>query len=94
MSQKIVMSIKTDKEIKEKAQAIAKQMGFSLGTLLSAYLHNFVIHKTVYFSAEPVFNMSKKTEKELDSIEKDIKTKKNLSKKYKDVNQALSYLKS
>ncbi len=93
MANKIVMSLKTDKETKDKAQKLAKQMGFSLGSLLNAYLHHFVIHKVVYFSAEPAYTMSKKLEKELTFLEKDLKNKKNLSKKFTNVNEALSYLK-
>lgn len=66
---KTVMSIKTDKKLKEQAQKTAKNMGFSLGTLLNAYMKQLVVNKVIYFTAEPSYYMSEYLEKELDKIE-------------------------
>jgi addiction module RelB/DinJ family antitoxin len=47
-----VMSLKTDKQLKAKAQKLAKQLGFPLGTLINAFLRQFVRNKSIYFSLE------------------------------------------
>ena len=46
-----VINIKTNPVIKTKAQAVAKELGFSLSSLVNAYLKHLVKTKTVYFSA-------------------------------------------
>ena len=43
--------IKTDPTVKEEAQTIAEKLGFSLSSILNAYLRQFVKTKTVNFSA-------------------------------------------
>jgi len=43
---------KTDPQIKVKAQKTANELGFSLSSLLNAFLRQFVRTKTVSFSAE------------------------------------------
>jgi addiction module RelB/DinJ family antitoxin len=90
----ITMSIKTDKEIKEKAQTIAKEMGFSLSTLLNAYMRQFIKTKEVNFSAEPYYLMSEKLEKELAPIMEDIKHGRNLSPKFNNAKDFINYLES
>ena len=45
---KTVVTIKTEKKLKDQAQKVAKIMGFSLGTLVNAYLRQLVINKVVY----------------------------------------------
>ena len=89
-----VMSVKTEKEIKEKAQKIAKKMGFPLGTLINAFLRQFIRDKAINFSMEPTIPMSKALEKELARIEKDIKEGKNMSPEFNDVEDAIKYLRS
>lgn len=44
--------IKTDPKVKAKAQETAKELGFSLSSILNAFLKQFVKTKTVNFSAE------------------------------------------
>ncbi len=46
-----VINIKTNPTVKTKAQAVAKELGFSLSSLVNAYLKHLVKTKTVYFSA-------------------------------------------
>ncbi len=66
-----LISIKTDLKIKKKAQKIAKNLGFSLSSLLNAYLRHFVETETVFFSSqyeEPtkyLLDMLKESEKEI-----------------------------
>ena len=87
-----VMSIKTDREIKEEAQKLAKRLGFPLGTIINAFLRQFIREKTVIFSMEPTYRMSKFLERELKKVEKDIKTGKNISPAFEDVEEAIKYL--
>ena len=42
--------IKTDPEVKLKAQKVAKEIGVSLSSLLNAWLRDFIKTKTVTFS--------------------------------------------
>lgn len=74
-----VMSVKTEKVIKEQAQKLAKQMGFPLGTLINAFLRQFIRDKSINFSMETTEVMTAKLEKKLEKIEKDIKNNKNIS---------------
>ncbi len=43
--------IRTEPEVKAKAQKVAKELGFSLSSLLNAWLRHFIRTKTVTFSA-------------------------------------------
>lgn len=43
--------IRTEPEVKAKAQKVAKELGFSLSSLLNAWLRHFIKTKTVTFSA-------------------------------------------
>lgn len=45
------ITIKVDRETKEKAQQIAKELGFSLSSIVKAYLRHLIKTKTVHFSA-------------------------------------------
>ena len=87
-----VMSVKTDKQIKEKAQKLAKKMGFPLGTLINAFLRQFIRDKAVNFSMEPAIPMSKALEKELSIIEEDIKEGRNISPTFSNANDMIDYL--
>lgn len=90
---KTVVTIKTEKTLKEKAQKIAKELGFPLGTLINAFLRQFVRNKTVYFTTINADAMTGEMEKQLDEIEKDIKKETNLSPSFSDMKEALVYLK-
>ena len=46
---KVIINIKTEKEIKENAQSIAKEMGISLSDVINASLRNFIRTREVYF---------------------------------------------
>jgi len=49
MNTKTLLTVKTDKSLKEAAQKTAETLGFSLGTLVNAYLKQFVRTKEVSF---------------------------------------------
>jgi len=50
-----VINIKTNPEVKAKAQKVAEELGFSLSSLINGYLKHLVKTKTVHFntSEEP-----------------------------------------
>lgn len=89
-----VMSVKTDKKLKAKAQKLAKDMGFPLGTLINAFLRQFVRDEAVSFTMapQPPYTMSKKLEEELAEIHEDIKQGRNLSPKFDTMEEAINYL--
>lgn len=74
---KTVVNIKVDKQVKLRAQKLAKELGLSLSTVLNAYLRQFVRDEQVTFAAVP--RMSAELEKLLGPIETDIKKGRNLS---------------
>ena len=45
-----LITVKTKPEIKEEAQKIAANLGFSLSAIVNAYLSQFVKNRAVYFS--------------------------------------------
>lgn len=49
---KTLLSIKTDKEVKQKAQKLAGKLGFPLSTIINAYLREFVRDRSIHFSLE------------------------------------------
>jgi len=87
-----VINVKTEKEIKEKARKIAKEMGFSLSSLINAYLRHFLRSKEVYFSLAP--KMSPELEELLGRVEFDIQRKRNLSKAISSKAELGKYLRS
>src|SRR4051812_48286680 len=44
--------IKTDPKVKEEAQKTAEELGFSLSSIINAYLRQFVKTKSISFSAK------------------------------------------
>lgn len=45
-----VITVKTPSEVKTKAQKVAKELGFSLSSLVNAYLRQLIETKTIHFS--------------------------------------------
>ena len=87
---KTVINIKTNKEIKENAQKIAKDIGLSLSDVINASLRNFIRTREVYFSAIP--RMTPEFERLVGKIEEDIKEKKNLSQSFSSPEKINDYL--
>ncbi len=83
------MLIKTNKELKVKAQKLAKEMGLPLGTLVNNYLKTFVVERQVVFTA-PMPN--KKTIRAIESARKDIKAGKNLYGPFDSAKEAIAFL--
>lgn len=89
---KTVISIKTDKEIKENVQEIARKLGLTLSDVVNASLRNFIRTREVYFSDIP--RMTPEFERLVGRIEKDIKKGKNLSPAFKNTEEMDRYLDS
>lgn len=93
--QKILINVKTDREIKKNAQSIAKELGLSLSDVINASLRNFIRTREVYISSIP--RMTPEFERIIGRIEKDIKKKRNISKTFtslKDMNAHLDSLRT
>jgi len=73
---KTTTSVKLDKEVKEEASKLAKELGLNLSVVINATLKKFVNERRVVFSAHPELNA--KTRKKFLKIRDDIKKRKNL----------------
>lgn len=87
-----IINIKTEREIKDRAHKLAREMGFSLSAVINAYLRQFIRNKAVNFSLAP--NMSAELESLLGKIEYDISRGKNISKPISSVKEMKEYLSS
>src|ERR1035437_6415168 len=84
-----VINIKTEPEIKIKAQIIAKELGLNLSSVINAYLVQLIKTKTVIFSTseEPTNYLLKM----LANSQKEIKDGKT-ARRFKKTEDAISYL--
>ena len=87
---KTIINIKTEKEIKNTVQKLAKDLGLSLSDVINAALRNFIRSRAVYLSS--ITQMTPEFERLLGGIEKDIQTKKNLSPSFDSADKAIKYL--
>jgi len=88
--EKTLLNIKTDRELKEEAQKVARELGLPLGTIINAYLRELIREKKVLFSSPPVPN--KKTQNLLKKIDHDIRA--GLNSKPFTYDEAIEYLDS
>ncbi|MHB8362733.1 MAG: type II toxin-antitoxin system RelB/DinJ family antitoxin [Patescibacteria group bacterium] len=84
-----VINIKTKPEIKIKAQEVASELGFSISSILNAYLKQLINTRTIYFtsSEEPseyLINAIKTVRKEIKNNE--------LSPTFKNSKEAIKWL--
>ncbi|PJE73744.1 MAG: hypothetical protein COV02_00835 [Candidatus Terrybacteria bacterium CG10_big_fil_rev_8_21_14_0_10_41_10] len=89
---KIMINIKADKEVKESAQALAKDLGLPLSGIINALLKEFVRNRSVSFSAVP--KMTRALENVLGKVENDIKNKKNIVGPFRTAEEMNKYLDS
>jgi addiction module RelB/DinJ family antitoxin len=89
---KTLINIKADKEVKEGAQALAKELGLPLSIVVNAYLKDFIRNRGINISAVP--RMSRQLETILGGVEKDIAVKKNISRAFSSAKDAGRYLDS
>lgn len=89
MLTKTLINIKTDIKLKKEAQEVSRELGLPLGTIINAYLRDFVRQKRVVFSVP--FEPNQKTQKLLEGIQKDLKAGKNATKPL-SYDEAVAYL--
>ena len=87
---KTMINIKADKEVKENAQKLAKDLGLPLSGIINALLKEFVRNRSVSFSAVPT--MTSALENILGKVENDIKKGKNMSPVFSSAEKANAYL--
>ena len=90
MNTKTLMTIKTEKSLKVAAQKTAENLGFSLGTLVNAYLRQLVRTKEISFSAN--YQPSQRLVRSLRGAEKELSSGK--LKKFKTVDALMADLRS
>lgn len=84
------MNIKTDKEVKEKAQKLAGDLGLSLSAIVNAYLRQLVREEEIYFSAAS--KMTPRLEALVEEARQDFVKKKNISPLFSSAKAAIKYL--
>ncbi|MDP3962547.1 MAG: type II toxin-antitoxin system RelB/DinJ family antitoxin [bacterium] len=87
---KTILNIKVDKEVKEQAFEVARDMGVPLSTLTNAFLKRLITERTATFTAPLI--PSKKLIRILEQANKDIKKGINLSPVFTDVKDMDAYL--
>ena len=87
---KTVITIKTDRAVKESAQEVAREIGIPLGTVLNAYLRQFVWEKEARFSRMP--RMTEKLENIVGEARKDYASGKNISPIFENAKDMDDYL--
>lgn len=85
-----VISVKTDKETKQAAQAVAKSAGLNLSVLINAYLKQVVATRRIeLYAPEP---MSPELEKAIQAVEDEI-AQEGYSQPFDDTEEFLADLK-
>jgi addiction module RelB/DinJ family antitoxin len=89
---KTVLNVKTDKEVKERAQELAKHLGIPLSTVVNAYLKEFVHSGEFRLSREPRLKpeVSVRLAQYVDEAQKG----KNVSPAFTNVKDAMKWLNS
>ncbi len=85
-----MINIKADREVKENAQKIAKELGLPLSGIMNAFLKEFIRSRSVSFSAIP--HMTPALENILGKVEEDIIKNKNMSRTFHSAKDANKYL--
>lgn len=89
---KIIVNLKTDKDVKEKAQELASDLGLTLSAVINAYLKQFIRNREVYFSTVP--KMTPELENLIGKVERDYRQKANVSPVFGSAEEMDEYLDS
>lgn len=90
MNNTAVIQIRTNPALKKEAQAVADELGFSLSSLIKAFLKNVTITKSVTFTTEE--RPSPWLIKQIKQTEKNIKFGKNISPNFDNPEDMLNWL--
>lgn len=88
---KVVINFKVDKEVKEEAQKLARDLGVPLSTLVNAQIKQMLRSRTVTLTTD--LKPTPYLEKILLEVEKDLKTGKNITRT-NSLEEALAHLDS
>jgi antitoxin component of RelBE/YafQ-DinJ toxin-antitoxin module len=89
---KTVISIKVDKDVRDKARSVAKRIGVPLSMVVNSGLRQFVKEERIIFQTEKSYQMSKSLERKLAKIDADIIAGKNLSPAFSNADDAIAWL--
>lgn len=89
---KTVLNVKVDKEVKQKAQKVAAELGLPLSIVVNANLQRFIQDRRIVFAAPR--KMSKKLERRLKRVDADLKAGRNLSPVFGSAKEMDDYLDS
>ena len=87
---KTVLNVKTDKDIKDRAQALAKHLGIPLSTVVNAHLKSFIESGEFKVTREP--GLRPAVIKELNRAIKEVRAGKNMSPRFTTAANALEWL--
>jgi len=87
-----MLTVRTDKKIKTEAMKVASNLGFSLSTLVNAYLRNLIRTKRVHFADDVQLEPTPYLKKLLRESDKDIKNGKYVS--FDTADKAVAFLHS
>ena len=85
-----MITIKTDPHIKRQAQAVARELGLPLSTIITNYLRELADERRVVFSVPLIPN--KETQKLIAQVERDLKTGRNISPAFSTGKEMDDYL--
>lgn len=86
-----ILNIKTNKDLKTEAQALASELGIPLTTVVNSYLKQFIRDRKIVLGIDDVVN--KTLMNEWDSVSKKAKSNKDISKVFHKKEDLFKYLK-
>jgi len=87
---KTVINVKVDKDTKEKARALAAELGLPLSTIINANLKEFIRSGKVTFSREP--ELKPEVWKQIKKASADAREGKNVSGSFDNVEEFIKHL--
>lgn len=87
---KTVINVKVDKEVKEKAKFLAKELGLPLSTIINVNLKEFIRSGEVSFSIEP--KLKPEVWEKLRKASADYKAGKSISPTFSSAKEVIDYL--
>lgn len=91
MSDTTVLNVKIDKELKRQAQAVAKNLGLPVSTLVSASLKDIVRRRSITISDDDL-PLRPEVEAELRRLSAEARQGLNLSPSFTDAEDAIAWL--
>lgn len=89
---KILLNIKTDREVKDRAKRLAGELGMPLSMVVNAYLKEFIRTREVRLSLEP--RLRPEIGKLLKKASEDYRRRRNIAGPFKSAKEAIAHLKA